>query len=272
MKFMSIYVVCKLIRWRCANLGQTYERIRPGSPCGSDVKYTVEKRWNFIKQNLKLETNNKMRILDVGCGYGIYVEKCSAYASEVIGIDIFKEHLNIAKRRKKGNTYLVLNTAEHLAFKDDIFDAIICIETLEHIPFDEKAVKEFSRILKTGGILIVTGPNKLLPFETHVEGLGGGIGVGFIGLMRRFRFIPARLRGRIHCARDYTPHELKKLLIRNGFKVKQLDFLMPSFEFSKKGSPRGILFMAVIKAFNFFEHIPLLKMFGLTVIVCCEKE
>ena len=254
---------------------ETYKRIEPGSPCGPDSEYTIEKRWNFINQNLKLGINNKMRILDAGCGYGIYVQKCSAYASEVIGIDIFKEHLNIAKARKKDNTYFILNTAEHLAFKDDSFDAIICIETLEHIPSDEKAVKEFSRILKTGGILIITGPNSLLPFETHVEGFRGSVlGVGFIGLMRRFRFIPARLRRIIHSARDYTPHELKKLLVRNGFKIKQLEFLMPAFDFepSRKDPQDGPPFLAVSKVFIFFEDIPILKMFGLTIIVCCEKE
>ena len=251
----------------------TYERIMLGQPCGLDFKYGIEKRWKFIKQNLKLETNNKMRILDVGCGYGIYVEKCSAYASEVIGIDIFKEHLNITKRRGKDNTYLALQTAEHLAFKDDSFDAIICIETLEHIPFDEKAVKEFSRILKLGGVLIVTGPNKLFPFETHVTGWGGElIGMGFRGLMRRFRFIPARLRRITHEARDYTPWELKKLLTINRFKIKQLDFVMPTFEHSRKDPP-GYSFLALFKVFIFFEHIPLFKkIWAVTIIVCCEKE
>lgn len=261
--------------WRCANLSGPYKRIEPGSPCEPDSEYTIEKRWDFIKQNLKLETNNKMRILDVGCGYGIYIEKCSAYASEVVGIDIFKEHLSIAKRRRKDNTYLILNTAEHLAFKDNSFDAIICIETLEHISSDEETIKEFSRILKPGEMLIITSPNKLIPFETHVEGLGGErIGVGFIGLLRRFRFIPARLRRIVHGARDYTPWELKKLLIRNGFKVKQLDFLMPAFDFglSRKDTQDEHFFWQFSKVFNFFEHIPLLKMFGLTIIVCCEKE
>ena len=253
-----------------------YKRIEPGSPCEPNIdKYGIEKRWNFIKQNIKLGNNNEMRILDVGCGYGFYSEKCSAYASEVIGIDIFKEHLHIAKRRKRDNTYLILNSAEHLAFKDDTFDAIICIEVLEHIPFDERAVIEFSRILKPGGVLIVTGPNKLLPFETHIVGLGReSISMGFVGVMRRFRFIPARLRGTIHIARDYTPWELKKLLTRNGFKVKQLDFLMPTFEHSMKDKDilRGIPFTAV-QVFNFFEHNPLFKkIFGLTIIICCEKE
>lgn len=250
-----------------------HKRIEPGTPSDSNIdKYSIEKRRNFIKQNL--ETNNKMRILDVGCGYGFYTEKCSAYASEVIGIDIFKEHLHIAKGRKRDNTYLILNTAEHLAFKDDTFDAIICIEVLEHIPLDESAVKEFSRILKPGGVLIVTGPNKLLPFETHIVGLGReSISMGFVGVMRRFRFIPARLRGTIHIARDYTPWELKKLLTRNGFKIKQLDFLMPTFEHSMKDKDilRGIHFTAV-QVFNFFEHNPLFKkIFGLTIIICCEK-
>ncbi len=250
----------------------TYERINPGTPFEADSKYTIAKRWNFIKQNLKLETNNKMRILDVGCGYGIYTEKCSAYASEVIGIDIFKEHLSIAKGRKRDNISLILTTTEHLAFKDDTFDAIICIEVLEHIPFDERAVKEFSRILKSRGILIITGPNKLLPFETHVEGWGGVcIGMGFIGLMRRFRFFPPGLRRRIHYARDYTPWELKKLLVRNGFKVKKLDFLMPTFDHSNIS--KKMPFRVAFKGFNFLKHVPFLKkILGLTIIFCCEKE
>ena len=170
------------------------------------------------------------------------------------------------------NTYLILNSAEHLAFKDDTFDAIICIEVLEHIPFDERAVKEFSRILKAGGMLIVTGPNKLLPFETHVGGWGGeSIGMGFIGLMRRFRFFPPRLRRRIHYARDYTPRELKNLLIRNGFKVKKLDFLMPTFEHSNIS--KEMLSRVAFKVFNFFEDLSIFKkILGLTIIVCCEKE
>jgi ubiquinone/menaquinone biosynthesis C-methylase UbiE len=78
---------------------------------------------------------------------------------------------------------LVLMSAEHLAFKDDLFDIVLLIEVLEHVKDDRKALEEIHRVLKPGGLAILTAPNKLFPFETHGISIGpriiGTRGLGF---------------------------------------------------------------------------------------------
>ncbi len=45
---------------------------------------------------------------------------------------------------------------------DNTFDAILCTEVFEHIPYPIEAVKEFSRLLKSNGVLILTAPSNCL--------------------------------------------------------------------------------------------------------------
>ena len=52
-------------------------------------------------------------------------------------------------------------------FPNEYFDAILTIEAIEHIPNLISAISEFYRVLKKGGELIITCPNRLFPFENH---------------------------------------------------------------------------------------------------------
>ncbi|MEM3641293.1 MAG: methyltransferase domain-containing protein, partial [Candidatus Bathyarchaeia archaeon] len=52
-----------------------------------------------------------------------------------------------------------LMDAHFLAFKDSVFDKIVCFEVLEHLNSPIKALKEFKRILKTNGEIIISVPN-----------------------------------------------------------------------------------------------------------------
>lgn len=250
-----------------------FQGIGLGSPCTLEHKRAVEKRYSVVKQNL--EFNNPMRILDAGCGNGIHLERLSrdvSEPSELIGIDVIGEHPIAAKDTNRGNVSSIMNSAEDLAFTPDTFDAIVSIETLEHVIHDEKAIKEFSRVIRRGGMLIVTAPNRLFPFLTHVVDLRHKQ-TGGVGLIRRCRFIPARFRRATHRARDYTPRGLESILTRNGFRIRQLDFLMPQFEGIGNDAPRYVLPIRLLrKACNLVEHIPFLKRFGMTIVVCCQKE
>jgi ubiquinone/menaquinone biosynthesis C-methylase UbiE len=101
-------------------------------------------------------------------------------------------------------------SAEDLKFRENIFDTVLMIEVLEHIPDDMKALKEAYRVLKPGGKLIITAPNKLFPFETHGFRIGqrayGTKGLGFPVLP----FLPEQLRRNIANARVYTFIILRK--------------------------------------------------------------
>lgn len=87
-------------------------------------------------------------ILDIGCGTGNNI----AHAS--MGIDISSEMLKHA--RKKGFENLAHASAEELPFKSGSFDTILCTFTVINLCDRQKAVKEMRRVLKKGGIAIVS--------------------------------------------------------------------------------------------------------------------
>ena len=93
-------------------------------------------------------------ILDVGCGDGRLFREY-----KVIGVDIDKEAL-----KKNPNPRIRMNiTEEKLPFKDNTVDQIFCLEVLEHLQRTKdvvKVLKEFYRVLKSGGSLIIHTPNR----------------------------------------------------------------------------------------------------------------
>jgi len=204
----------------------------------------------------------------------VYIYQLSHYAKLCIGIDVAKENLCEANKRKMEteNIELIQMSAENLAFKENTFNAVIMIEVLEHIPKDEKAIGEISRVLKPGGKLIVTAPNKLFPFETHGFRIGSRVygtkGLGFPFLT----YLPERLRRCVANARVYTPWHFKKLLIRNGFSIITIKFLGPSLDTLKIKIPRIRRFVNQMqKLLNHIEALPILNTFLTTMIVYAEK-
>src|SRR5438270_6998815 len=91
-------------------------------------------------------------VLDVGCGSSRILGSMPA----MVGLDIQLHKLRYASRY--GNP-LVHGSIFELPFADGAFDCVICSEVIEHIPAQEKPFDELSRVLKTGGRLILGTPD-----------------------------------------------------------------------------------------------------------------
>jgi len=111
---------------------------------------------------------NKL-VLDVGCGVGYGADELSNKAYLVIGIDIWKEGIRYAHNKYSRSHFLVAS-ALNLPFRDSCFDVVTSFQVIEHI--EEKNMiqylKEIKRVLRYGGIFIVSTPNRklrLLPFQ-----------------------------------------------------------------------------------------------------------
>jgi len=117
----------------------------------------------------KLGLEPGMKVLDAGCGAGRHL--CEAF--RVNGIDVVGIDLNWGDLEKT-RSFLCLMSAEcngrwliskgdvtHLPFKDEAFDAVICSEVLEHIPDNQRAIRELVRVLKGGRPLAVSVPRFL---------------------------------------------------------------------------------------------------------------
>jgi len=98
------------------------------------------------------------KLLDAGCGTGYFSRRSLARGANVFSVDIGFNLLNEA--RKKGATKAVASDITMLAFADDTFDVVISSECIEHTPSPDVAVSELVRVLRPGGTLVITCPNR----------------------------------------------------------------------------------------------------------------
>lgn len=101
--------------------------------------------WDVAKGDGKL-------FLDVGCAHGYGVELFKNLGYESYGVDASNI---IAKKRRNR---LIIGDAVRLPFKDQSFDLIISVETLEHISNYISALRGMYRTLRSGGVLVLTSP------------------------------------------------------------------------------------------------------------------
>jgi len=104
------------------------------------------------------------RVLENGCGVGMYVEKMTALGANVTGLEYDFERA----RDAKANSEKIVNAAgEFLPLPSGTFDLVLSHEVIEHVQDDRSAIAEMIRVLKTGGRAVIFCPNRGYPVETH---------------------------------------------------------------------------------------------------------
>jgi 2-polyprenyl-3-methyl-5-hydroxy-6-metoxy-1,4-benzoquinol methylase len=97
-------------------------------------------------------------VLDVACGNGWGSAMITPVAKRVIGVDISEKSISEAKEKYKiSNLSFEIHNALNMDFKDEFFDVIISMETIEHID-GENFLKEVYRVLHKEGLFIVSTP------------------------------------------------------------------------------------------------------------------
>jgi ubiquinone/menaquinone biosynthesis C-methylase UbiE len=111
------------------------------------------------------------KLLDIGCGEGVWYNELRKAGADIIGLDISKEEISIARSRAemmKLNPEMVVADAQSTPFTDSVFDKCFAISVLEHIPDDNKVFREAYRVLKPNGVFVTSMPTQRLPYLMKV--------------------------------------------------------------------------------------------------------
>ncbi len=107
-----------------------------------------------------LPSDASSRVLDVGCGDGRHIVEAARRGCFAVALDYDPDELRGARERiGTHHVDLVVGDASRLPFRDRVFDAVICTETLEHLPDDVGAISEIARLLRRGGVLLGAVPS-----------------------------------------------------------------------------------------------------------------
>lgn len=106
------------------------------------------------------------RVLEVGSGMGYGMEILSPNASEYVMLDKFQFDLSRIKNPDKVK-FIQTNVPPFEGIADNSFDFVVTFQVIEHIKKDDFFVKEIHRVLKPGGKMIVTTPNKKMSLSRN---------------------------------------------------------------------------------------------------------
>ncbi len=126
------------------------------------VEYEQEKRSEGVLALLNPQAGE--RILDVGCGNARDIPPLLERGSRVLGVDLSPRMILEARRELSKCPFtgfeLEVGDATNMRFPDSCFDKVLASEVIEHIPDCEKALAEIWRVLKPGGCLVLSTPNR----------------------------------------------------------------------------------------------------------------
>lgn len=169
----------------------------------------------FLKIVEMLSPHKNEKILDAGCGNGIYANSLAYYFhSKLTACDLDKRRIETARKVAgclKIDAKFEVGDIESLNYPNKTFNKIICIEVIEHIRNDTKLIKKFSSLLKKNGILVFS--------TSHKENWGR---------QKEKEFFQGVKKGE-HVRSGYEFKELKNILEKNSFKILKYDLYYQYF-------------------------------------------
>lgn len=197
--------------------------------------YHMPSLWSSMALRDWATGRSAMRVLDVGCGKGIFLrdfvrgleQRWNVKTSRATGVDLVRSPNDCFTEISSDFEFLQHDTdGNALPFPDGSFDFICCNHVLEHVFETEKLVREFRRVIAPNGLCIISVPNiaawvNRIMFLAGVQPLGSELGTEEITYGFRPTFLHAKL-GKFHPSghiRDFTPRGLQDLTSHCGFRT-----------------------------------------------------
>ncbi|PKL70390.1 MAG: ubiquinone biosynthesis protein UbiE [Methanomicrobiales archaeon HGW-Methanomicrobiales-1] len=173
------------------------------------------------------------RLLDIGCGTGLFVEKFIKNGGTAVGLDISGKMISRAHHRCPTSEF-ILGTGEKIPFCDDSFEAVASLLAFSYVKDPQAMLSESLRVLKPGGTISICTLGKKL--------LTRGIPAIYqIGEMMKIKHVVMKNFGEHY----YDKNEMTALFTEAGFSdvevswcsFAHIDMIDPLFNFAQKVEP-----------------------------------
>lgn len=147
-----------------------------------------------------------LSVLDIGCGGGLISEPLTRLGARVTGIDPAAENIETARRHAAAQGLAIdyrATTVEALAGEGVTFDAVLCLEVVEHVPDPARFIAGIAALVRPGGGAVLSTINRTLK----------AYGLAIIGAEYVLRWLPV---GTHQWERFVTPDEMKRHLTAAG--------------------------------------------------------
>jgi SAM-dependent methyltransferase len=154
----------------------------------------------FIGDSMKKVAASRPQILDIGCGDGFFTETLAKYG-DVTATDFSESGLERARKRLPSVKFFAHDLGQPFPLPDNGFDAAWCSEVLEHLFAPAFTTGEVFRVLKPGGIFMITVP---------YHGLFKNLGIALFAFEKHYNPDYPHIR-------FFTQNTLRQILVRHGF-------------------------------------------------------
>jgi 2-polyprenyl-6-hydroxyphenyl methylase/3-demethylubiquinone-9 3-methyltransferase len=150
-----------------------------------------------------------LSILDIGCGGGLVCEPLARLGALVTGIDPALENIEAARRHAEAqglNIIYRVARVEELAAEGRTFDAVSCLEVVEHVPDVGQFLKTCAGLVRPGGLMLLSTLNRTI--KAYL--------LAIVGAEHVLRWVPV---GTHQWERFVTPDELARHLAAAGMEA-----------------------------------------------------
>lgn len=145
-----------------------------------DLRYAHEQELKYETAMNELRDSRFTKVLDAGCGTGLFFKSVSSKSERVVGLDISRKSLLIAKSRANSfsNVDVVCGDADFMPFKARAFSHAFAFTLLQNLPKPDRTLNELKRSVVDNGEIVVTGLKRIFSkkvFQIILE--EGGLGV-----------------------------------------------------------------------------------------------
>lgn len=131
---------------------------------GEYHQHRHEMRYDLVADAVRAHLPTGGQVLDVGCGSCLVADRIDDLDGRYVGLDFPHHHITYAKKRFDDSdapleVRFVRGDGERLPFADATFDVVVMSEVIEHLLRPERAVWEIARVLKPGGVWVMTTNN-----------------------------------------------------------------------------------------------------------------